>query len=92
MGYLVGFLIFGLLVEAVLISMSLLVVGQPADDDMEAYQKETGRSAQDIAQGNAALQARQDSDVQPQKASGSNGPPSHALAGSPVTSQRYDPE
>jgi hypothetical protein len=47
---------------------------RPDDDDTEAYLKKTGRSARDIAQGNAAVESRQDSDARPQQASGSDSP------------------
>jgi hypothetical protein len=43
----------------------------PDDDDALAYEKETGRSARDIAQENAALRAQQEGDVRSQQASGS---------------------
>jgi hypothetical protein len=43
--------------------------------------KETGRSARDIAQSNAALRSRQEDDARSHQASGSDGPPSHADAG-----------
>lgn len=44
---------------------------QPDDDDALAYEKETGRSARDIAQENAAVRAQQENDVRSQQASGS---------------------
>jgi hypothetical protein len=42
---------------------------RPDDDDTQAYLKETGRSVQDIAQENAALESQQESDPQSQKTS-----------------------
>jgi hypothetical protein len=45
---------------------------QPDDDDALNYEKETGRSARDIAQENAAVRAHQESDVRSQQASGSD--------------------
>jgi hypothetical protein len=44
---------------------------QPDNDDALDYEKETGRSARDIAQGNAAVRAQQESDARSQRASGS---------------------
>jgi hypothetical protein len=44
---------------------------RPDDDDVLAYEKETGRSARDIAQENAAVRARQQSRARSQQASGS---------------------
>ncbi|HTX82634.1 MAG TPA: hypothetical protein VME44_10670 [Streptosporangiaceae bacterium] len=44
---------------------------QQPDDDALSYEKETGRSARDIAQENAAVRAQQESDVRSQQASGS---------------------
>jgi len=41
------------------------------DDAALAYEKQLGRSAQDIAQGNAAVRAQQESDARSQQASGS---------------------
>ena len=43
---------------------------RPADDDTKAYLKETGRSVQDIAQANAAVESQQETDSQSQKPSG----------------------
>jgi hypothetical protein len=44
---------------------------QPDDDDALAYEKETGRSVRDIAQGNAAVRERQEDDARSEHASGS---------------------
>jgi hypothetical protein len=77
--------VLGLLIGAAAIVIPMLLRKQqnrPADDDMGAYQKETGRSAQDIEHGNAAVEARQDNDVRSEKAGGSDGPSSHDHAGS----------
>ncbi len=52
------------------------------DDDTEAYLKETGRSAQDIERGNAALESRQMDDARSQRASDADGPASDENAGS----------
>jgi hypothetical protein len=75
--------VLGLLIGVAAIVIPMLLRKQqnrPADDDMVAYQKETGRSAQDIEQGNAAVEARQENDVRSEKAGGSDGPspPDHA--------------
>jgi hypothetical protein len=42
---------------------------RPDDVDTQAYLKETGRSAQEIARDNAALESQQENDPQSQKAS-----------------------
>lgn len=42
---------------------------QRPDDDTVAYLRETGRSARDIAQGNAAVRQEQESDAPAQPAS-----------------------
>jgi hypothetical protein len=44
---------------------------QPDDEDAPAYEKETGRSARDIAEENAAVRAQQESDVTSQEANSS---------------------
>jgi len=77
--------VLGLLIGIAAIVIPMLLRKQqnrPADDDMLAYQKETGRSAQDIARDNAATEARQQNDVRSEKAGGSDGPSSHDHAGS----------
>jgi hypothetical protein len=71
--------VLGLLIGVAAIVIPMLLRKQqnrPADDDMVAYQKETGRSAQDIEQGNAAVEARRENDVRSEKAGGSDGPSS----------------
>jgi hypothetical protein len=58
--------VLGLLIAAACIGIPYWVHSrrqQPDDDDTRAYLKETGRSARDIAQGNAAVRAREESDV-----------------------------
>jgi hypothetical protein len=45
------------------------------DADSRAYQRETGRSARDIAQGNAAQALRQDNDAGSPQTGGSDDPP-----------------
>ena len=56
----------GLLIAAACIGIPQLVRTrhqQPDDDDTQACLKETGRSARDIAQGNAAVRAQQQNDA-----------------------------
>jgi hypothetical protein len=75
----------GLLIGAACLSIPQLVRihrQQPDYDDTEAYLRKTGQSVGDIAQRNAALLSRQKSDARSPKASGSDGPPSQAHAGS----------
>jgi len=54
--------VLGLVIAAACISIPQLVRkrrGQPGDDDTQAYLRQTGRSARDITESNAALRARQ---------------------------------
>jgi hypothetical protein len=79
--------LLGVLIGAVCIGLPRLVRKRrqrPDDDDTQAYLKETGRSARDIAQDNAALRSRQQNDVRPKQngvkpkqASGSDSPAAH---------------
>ena len=57
--------VLGLLIAAGCISIPQLVRirSQQPDDGGQAYLKETGRSARDIAQGNAALLLRQSNET-----------------------------
>lgn len=74
MDYAVVDAVLGLLIGAACIGIPQLVRKRrqrPDDDDAQAYLKETGRSARDIAQGNAALESRQKNDARSQQASGS---------------------
>jgi hypothetical protein len=52
-----------------------------SDADTQAYMKETGRSAQDIAQSNAA-ELRRENEARSRQASGSDGPRHQGGAGS----------
>jgi hypothetical protein len=56
------------------------------DADSRAYLKETGRSARDVAQGNADQAFRQGNDAGSREAGGSDGLPPRDGAGSPKTS------
>ena len=56
------------------------------DADSRAYQKETGRSARDIAQGNADLAFQQENDAGSQQADSSDGLPPRNGASSRETS------
>lgn len=70
--------VLGLLLAAACIGIPQLVRSrrqQPDDDDALAYEEETRRSARDIAQGNAAVRARQQKDARSQQASGEGGYP-----------------
>ena len=81
--------LLGLLLAAAAISIPQLVRvrhQRPDDDDTQAYLRETGRSAGDIAQENAALRARQESDARSQHAGGSDSAPPQGGAGSRETS------
>ncbi len=60
--------VMGVLIAAACISIPQIVRSrsarrQPEDDDTQAYLKQTGRSAGDIAQGNAAVRAQQQNDA-----------------------------
>jgi hypothetical protein len=61
--------VLGVVIAAVCIGIPQLVRvrHQRPDDDTQAYLKQTGRSASDIAAGNAAARARQQSDVSARK-------------------------
>lgn len=77
MDYVVVDAALGLLIGVACIGIPQLVRKRrqrPDDDDTKAYLKETGRSAREIAQGNAALESRQKNDASSQQASGSDGP------------------
>jgi hypothetical protein len=81
--------VLGLVLAAAAISIPQLVRfrhQRPDDDDTQAYLRETGRSARDIAQENAALRAQQDGDARAQHASGSDSAPPQGGAGSHETS------
>ncbi len=56
------------------------------DADSQAYLKETGRSARDVAQGNADEAFQQESDAGSRQAGGSDGLPPSSGAGSRETS------
>jgi hypothetical protein len=65
--------ILGLLIGALCLTIPQLVRihrQRPDHADTEAYLRETGRSVQDIAQGNAAVQTRQKNDARSPKAGG----------------------
>jgi hypothetical protein len=69
--------ILGLVIGAACLSISQLVRihrQRPDYYDTDAYLRQTGRSVQDITQGNAALQSWQKNDARSQKASSSNDP------------------
>lgn len=77
MDYVVVDAVLGLLIGVACIGIPQLVRKRrqrPADDDTKAYLKETGRTPREIAQGNAALESRQENDASSQQASGSDGP------------------
>jgi hypothetical protein len=61
--------VLGLLIATACIMIPRLVARRSNawdDTDTQAYERETGRSAQDIAEGNAAVRARQQNDAAPQ--------------------------
>ena len=58
------------------------------DADTRAYMKETGRSARDIAEGDADQLLPQENDAGSRQAGGSDGPQSTTGAGSRETSDR----
>ncbi|MGH3408631.1 MAG: hypothetical protein ACRDRJ_39980 [Streptosporangiaceae bacterium] len=58
--------VLGVLIAAACISLPQLVRSrrsQPDNDDTQAYLRQTGRSARDIAESNTALRARQQNDA-----------------------------
>jgi hypothetical protein len=57
--------VLGLVIAAAAIGIPQLVRirHQRPDDDTQAYLKQTGRTAEEIAAGNAAVRVRQQSDV-----------------------------
>jgi hypothetical protein len=60
--------VMGVLIAAACISIPQIVRSrgarrQPDDDDTQAYLKQTGRSARDIAQSNAAIRAQEQNDA-----------------------------
>jgi hypothetical protein len=64
--------VLGVLIAAAAIGIPQLVRRrnqQPEDDDSRAYLRETGRSAQDITQGNSGQAFRQENDAGSQQAS-----------------------
>jgi hypothetical protein len=78
--------ILGLLLAGAAIGIPRVIAirkNHPEDQtDSRAYMKETGRSAQDIAQSNAALRSRQEDDARSQQAGGSDAPSPSNGAGS----------
>ncbi len=61
--------VLGLVIAAACIGIPQVVRARrsrPDNDDTQAYLRETGRSALDIAEGNAALRAQQQKDARPQ--------------------------
>jgi hypothetical protein len=80
--------VLGLLIATAAIAIPRVVArrNNPEDHaDSQAYLKETGRSARDIAQGNAGQAVGQD-DAGSQQAGGSDGAAPHGGAGSRETS------
>ena len=76
--------VLGLLLATAAISIPRLVARHNHPDDhadSQAYLKETGRSAKDIAQGNAGQAFKQESEAAAQQAGGSAGPPPPNRAG-----------
>jgi hypothetical protein len=66
--------VLGVLIATASITIPRLVArgNHPEDHaDAHAYLQQTGRSAQDIVQGNAARALQQQNDAQPQRADGS---------------------
>jgi hypothetical protein len=81
--------VLGLLIATAAIAIPRVVArrNNPEDHaDSQAYLKETGRSAQDIAQGNAGQAFGQQNDAGSRQAGGSDGAASHGGAGSRETS------
>ncbi len=81
--------VLGLLLAAAAIGIPRLISRRNDPEyaaDSRAYLKETGRSARDIAQGNADQAAQQENDGGSQQAGGSDGPPPSNGAGSRETS------
>jgi hypothetical protein len=54
---------------------------EPDNDDTQAYLKQTGRSADEIAESNASLRTQQQKAVRPQQTSGSDDAPALRGAG-----------
>jgi hypothetical protein len=70
--------VLGLVIATAAISIPRLIArgNHPEDHaDSQAYLKETGRSAEDIAQGNAGRALQQENDAGSQQAHGSDDPP-----------------
>jgi hypothetical protein len=70
--------VLGLLLAAAAIGIPRLISrrNEPEDAaDSRAYLKETGRSARDIARGDADQAVQQENDARSQQAGGSDGPP-----------------
>ncbi len=66
----------GLLIAAACISIPQLVRRrhtQPDNDDTQAYLKQTGQSARDIAERNAALRAQQQAAIRPDQKTHADG-------------------
>jgi hypothetical protein len=81
--------VLGLLLAAAAIIIPRLVNRRndpEYDADTRAYEKETGRSARDIAQGNADQAFQQENSAGSRQAGGSDGPPPSNGAGSRETS------
>jgi hypothetical protein len=77
MDYVVVDAVLGLSIGVACIGIPQLVRKRrqrPDDNDTKAYLKETGRTPREIAQGNAALESRQENDASSQQASGSDSP------------------
>jgi hypothetical protein len=75
--------VLGLLIAAACIAIPLWVRSRrqrPDDDDTQAYLEEAGRSARDIARGNAATRARQEAEARSPRPNDPDGmsPPSGA--------------
>ena len=91
MKYAVVDALLGLLLAGAAIGIPRVIAirkNHPEDQtDSRAYMKETGRSAQDIAQSNAALQSQQKDHTRSQQAGGSDAPAPSAGAGSRDTNQ-----
>jgi len=75
--------VLGLLIATACIMIPRVVVRRNAPyshADALAYEKETGRSAQEIEEGNAAVRAHQQDDSSSEQASGATGPPGPSRA------------
>jgi hypothetical protein len=76
--------VLGLVIGAACLAIPQLVRirhTEPDNDDTQAYLKQTGRSAREIANANASLRTQQQNAVRPQQTGGSDDAPAPRGAG-----------